>query len=112
MGITKKYESDTAKAYADRSHGQVVSRSLFAVVERGDMPLDGGFGEAEIIEVEPTAETKASGQGKPLLVRIDTVPEDTIAISPDSAASAAIAMQSLSHGERGPLKFKTQYLAD
>jgi hypothetical protein len=106
MEVTKKYETDTTKPYADTERGQVVSRSLFAVVERDDMPLDSGFGEAEIIEVVP-----ADG-GEPQRVRIDEIPQDTIARSPDEAARAATAMQSLSHGDNGPLNFRAQYLAD
>jgi hypothetical protein len=113
MGITKKYEADTAKAYATEKHGHVVSRSLFAVVERGDRPPDGGgCGEAEIIEIAPPPAHGAASQDESTRIRIDTVPQDTIAASPDAAAAAAIAMQSLSHGDRGQLNFKVEYPAD
>ena len=97
MEVTKKYEANVGKAYADKEHGQVISRSLFAVVERGDMPLDSGFSEAEIIEVESPTAAEADGQDKTLRIRIDSVPQDTIATDPDAAASAAAVMQGLSH---------------
>jgi hypothetical protein len=105
MGIERKYETDRRQDYAVPGAGQVVSRSMFAVVERGDMPLDGGFGEAEIVEVE-------SPDAEPLRVRVDTVPQDTIATTPDTAARAAAAMQSLSHGDRGQLGFKVEYFSN
>jgi hypothetical protein len=99
MGFTRKYEDDTAKDYADSGPGQIISRSLFAVVERGDLPLVSGFGDAEIVELE-------TGR-----VRIDTVPEDTMARSPDDAAKAATAMIGLSNGDKGQVGFRVEYLA-
>ena len=108
MGVKKTYEAGRDQAYATPGHGQIVSRSLFAVVERGDMPLDGGFGEAEIIEVE------TSTSEPPMRVRVDTVPQDTIAISPDAAAKAATVMQGLSNSSEseGILDFRVEYAAD
>lgn len=94
MSVKKTYETDRKRDYAAASNGQVVSRSLFAVIERGDMPLDGGFGEAE------------------LRVRIDTVPQDTVATSPDTAARAATAMQSLSDDYGNRLGFRVDYQAN
>lgn len=109
--INRIYESDGN--FATAGHGQIVSRSLFAVVERGDMPLDGGFGEAEFIEIESPATTEAKdGETPSMRVRIDTVPQDTIAISPDSAAAAAAVMHGLSNDSRGQLGFRVEYLAD
>lgn len=106
MGVKRTYEADRERDYAAADSSQVVSRSLFAVIERGDMPLDGGFGEAEIIEVE-------SPDGEELTrVRIDTVPQDTIAANPDAAATAAMIMQGLGDSNRGQLGFRVEYSAD
>jgi hypothetical protein len=106
MSIEKIYEADSNQDYATGGNGQVVSRSLFAVVERGDMPLDGGFDfGGEIVEVEPSG-----SQTEPTRIRIDTVPQDTIAVSPDAAAVAAGAMQRLAR-ERGDLSFRVEYQA-
>lgn len=92
--------------YTTGSGGQIVSRGLYAAVERGDTPLDGGFGAPEIIEVD-------SPGAEPTRVRIDEVPQDTIAITPDEAAKAAIVMQGLSDGSRrGEIGFRVEYLAD
>lgn len=106
MGVERIYEKDREQAYASGGHGQTVSRSLYAVVERGDMPLDGGFGEAAIIEVESPADAE------PMRVRVDTVPQDTIATSPDNAALAATVMQGLSDSDRGHVGFRVEYPAD
>jgi hypothetical protein len=109
MGTKRKYESEPKKAYATSDSGQIVSRSLFAVVERSDMPLDGGFGEAQIIEVTHPFRTEEIAQDQPLRVRVDTVPQDTIARNPNEAAAMAIAMQSLSEHSESPLGFKVEY---
>ncbi len=92
--------------YTTGSGGQIVSRGLYAAVERSDMPLDGGFGEAEIIEVESPADAE------PMRVRIDTVPQDTIAISVDTAAKAATVMRGLSNSNEDGLGFRVEYSAD
>lgn len=111
MGINKKYESNPTKAYAN-SDGQVVSRTLFGVVERGDMPLNSGFGEDVIIEVEPSAIHRSNGD-QLLRVRVDTVPQDTITTSPDTAAEAADTMLSLKRdGVVNDVGFRAEYRAD
>ncbi|HET7059733.1 MAG TPA: hypothetical protein VFH99_00220 [Candidatus Saccharimonadales bacterium] len=109
MGVEKIYETDRQQDYAAAGHGQVVSRSMYAVVERGDQPLDGGFGEAEIVEIEPPSRQEDTA---PIRVRVDTVPQDTIVVSPDAAATAAAVMQSLNNGDRGQLGFRVEYSAD
>jgi hypothetical protein len=101
MSTNKIYEANPEKPYARVSHGQIVSRTLYGAVLRGDSPLDGGFGE--VIEIE-RGET-------PLRVRIDTVPEDTVAVSPDAAAIAASVMQGLSNETNGQLGFRVEYSA-
>lgn len=104
MGTKRKYEGEPKKPYATSDTGQIVSRSLFAVVERGDMPLDAGYGEAEIIEVETPFTPEET-----LRVRVDTVPQDTPARTPDHAAAMAIAMQRLSNSSTHHLGFKVEY---
>lgn len=105
MGVKKIYETNRGQAYAKNEGGQVVSRSLYAVVERGDTPLDSGFGEETLIEIEPET-------GAPVHLRIDTVPQDTIATSPDAAARAASVIQSLNDGNGNQLGFRVEYPAD
>jgi len=106
MGVRKTYEADRGQAYAKDGNGQVVSRSLYAVVERDDTPLDSGFGEEELIAIEPES-------GPPVRVRLDTVPQDTIATSPDAAARAAAVMQGLSNRDNGgQVGFRVEYPAD
>lgn len=47
MGV-EIYETGRGQDYASGGYGQVVSRTLDRIVERGDMPFDGGFGLAGI----------------------------------------------------------------
>lgn len=77
---------------------------MFGSIPRGDMPLDCGFG-AEFIDIEPAG-------GDPVRVRVEDVPTDTIARSPDEAANAARAIQNVSgiHGDH--LGFKIEYFSD
>lgn len=83
----------------------------YATAERGDMPLNGGFGETKIEVLDLLPEDDGS-KSKPLRIRLSDVPEDSIATSPDEAAVAAAAMQSLSHGHRGIVGFRVEYRAD
>lgn len=112
MSTKRIYEQNPEQAYATPESGQVVSRSLFAVVERGDTPLDGGFGEAELIEVAaPALAGTEDNDESPLQIRVDTVPQDTMAVSPDAAAVAAAAMQGLSNDTENHLGFRVEYQA-
>ncbi len=108
MSTKRTYETDPTQSYAKHNSVQVVSRSLFAVVERGDMPLDSGYGEAEIVEVRSPA---VHGGGTER-VRIDDVPQDSMATSPDAAARAVAAMLGLSQQHyQGQLGFSVKYFA-
>jgi hypothetical protein len=68
---------------------------LFATVERSKAPAGSTSDEAESVHV-----------------RTDTVPQDTIAVSPDEAAKAAAAMQEFGNSSGDQLGFKVEYLAD
>lgn len=70
--------------YITGGSGQVVNRGVYASVSR-----DGGDSE----------------------IRIDTVPEDIVATSPDAAAKAATAIMELQKS-KGLLSFRAEYQAD
>jgi hypothetical protein len=69
----------------------------YAAVERSALPVDDGSGESEVIEVE----RPFTANNETLRVRTDSVPQATVAMSPDDAAAMAIAMQRLSDERLG-----------
>lgn len=56
--------------------------------------------------------TVERSDGVPTDVRIDDVPQDTVARSPDDALKAAQLIQSVSNEQDGQLGFKIEYQAD
>lgn len=79
--------------------------SLFATIERGASLSGDSCDESGVVEID-----NPEG-GEPTHVTIDTVPQDTMAKTPDDALKAAQAMQTASSHKDGKLGFKVEYLA-